>query len=892
MKPVLRPTLRHLLIGLGTALTLSACGGGTDDIDDYQITDSADIPIANAGSSQSVAVGSKVTLDGSLSVTYSGNLQYQWVLLDKPAGSQATLASATTVRPSFVADVAGRYEADLVVSNGRNSSSHSRVVITAGSTMPIANGPHTQLNALAGSRVRLDGSYSLPPAGGDASALTYHWTVVAPDGSPVPLIDGNTSKPSFIADQEGQYQARLTVGYALKTSEIFTVTIRATLANTPPVALPGGGENGYQGIAGEPVQLDGSQSYDADGDPLQYRWLISAPYRNGMLLEFANPTLEQSNSAKPSFQADIPGTYWLDMYVTDGTTRSPVQEVPITLSKKAGTPNRAPVAVIDDYYPLNEAELFRSGDGSRAASVFVWSKSYDLDGDTLLTQWEWGDTPAKHTKRDLSLYNGSPQLLFYPTTTGTSTGAPVEGYYTVYLTVSDGKETSQRVSQTIHVRTGANRRPVAQISANVDKVMVNQEAWFTADGSTDADSGTVGMTYEWLWRDKPAGSQATFLQPGAERTRFIADVAGVYTAELIVRDNTGTPSKRSEWGEPPRTATIVAKNTNHEPSTSLSTNATYDTNLNSYSYVMDRSVVPANCEDAHQDLRPIGYVNALVVNANGYDPDGDVLYYDISLQQPSGSRFPLSYTGQTDPQGRVSLSLCGLSVPGDYTFSLQMSDGSSTTATESQTVTVTNMPDTARMLLLEAAYGADGFRTLKGEASKENFNITARLDLEGGAPGTGYYEPSAGILKDYEAIKDGYTFRYFRLTAIGQDYSFNNIRAVTSRFQANPDNNHIGDYAEDFAGAASHQPSFIGLPPLLKAGESVIFGLRQPVLPARPQQRPQDWIDGQQCDLYLFSWSFEVANLYHPDEASGLGRPAGRFEENIGACVPPIGYEE
>ncbi len=88
-------------------------------------------PVANAGSAQNVAIGS-VTLDGSASADADGDpLTYAWTLVSRPAGSAAVLASATSVRPTFTADLAGSYVASLVVRDGKVSSTTSQVVVTA-----------------------------------------------------------------------------------------------------------------------------------------------------------------------------------------------------------------------------------------------------------------------------------------------------------------------------------------------------------------------------------------------------------------------------------------------------------------------------------------------------------------------------------------------------------------------------------------------------------------------------------------------------------------------------------------------------------------------------------------------------------------------------------------
>ena len=76
-------------------------------------------PVANAGPNQTVTLGATVVLNGSGSTSRCGcPLTYAWTLTSRPAGSTATLTGANTVSPTFVADKAGTYMAQLIVNDG------------------------------------------------------------------------------------------------------------------------------------------------------------------------------------------------------------------------------------------------------------------------------------------------------------------------------------------------------------------------------------------------------------------------------------------------------------------------------------------------------------------------------------------------------------------------------------------------------------------------------------------------------------------------------------------------------------------------------------------------------------------------------------------------------
>lgn len=109
-------------------------GAAESDADLITVTAGEDggAPVASAGADQTVNVGASVTLDGTGSSDPDHDpLQYTWSLSTRPSGSAATLSSSTAPRPSFTADVAGVYEATLVVSDGSESSSPDKVRVVA-----------------------------------------------------------------------------------------------------------------------------------------------------------------------------------------------------------------------------------------------------------------------------------------------------------------------------------------------------------------------------------------------------------------------------------------------------------------------------------------------------------------------------------------------------------------------------------------------------------------------------------------------------------------------------------------------------------------------------------------------------------------------------------------
>jgi len=86
-------------------------------------------PVANAGISRSVAVGTSVTLDGTTSTDANLDyLTYKWVMTSKPTGSNAVLSLTNPSKPTFTADMAGIYIFTLVVNDGKVDSTNSAIV--------------------------------------------------------------------------------------------------------------------------------------------------------------------------------------------------------------------------------------------------------------------------------------------------------------------------------------------------------------------------------------------------------------------------------------------------------------------------------------------------------------------------------------------------------------------------------------------------------------------------------------------------------------------------------------------------------------------------------------------------------------------------------------------
>jgi hypothetical protein len=189
-----RTPMRHIRTGLTTAgvftlFFLNACGGGG-----AQPVNVA--PTANAGTAQTVNVGSTVVLNGSASTDSDGSIAaHAWV---QTAGTAVTLTNANTAQASFVAPQATATAALTfrltVTDNQGSTSAPATVTITVnGNAVPLANAGSAQTVA-AVANVTLNGTASNDP---DGSISGYAWTQTG--GAAVVLNGAASAQPTFAA---------------------------------------------------------------------------------------------------------------------------------------------------------------------------------------------------------------------------------------------------------------------------------------------------------------------------------------------------------------------------------------------------------------------------------------------------------------------------------------------------------------------------------------------------------------------------------------------------------------------------------------------------------------------------------------------------------------------
>jgi subtilisin family serine protease len=444
------------------ALSGKSVTGGRLDLAESFLLAAPDVnhpPVANAGSTQYKTIGSTVILNGTATDSDGDSpLVYQWIL-SVPTGSLASLNIATGTQVSFLPDVEGTYVATLTVSDVTSVSVPSSVKIYVSASVnqpPTAYAGPNQLRKV-GDTVLLIGKGTDP----EGKAVTYQWTLTPPLGSLTQLMNATSSTASFYADKIGAYVAKLTVSDGVSSSfATALIYIVSPVTNSPPAAYAGPDQLRH---IGDKVLLMGKAT-DADGDsPLNFKWSLTGP--SGSLSHLYNAT-----SATAYFYPDKLGTYTASLIVSDASSSS----VPDT------------------------------------AKVYVVSA----------------------TSSDASFEDISPEV---------AEPLPEEPFE---------KEIPSAVVPTAVIEAKSGITGLSLDPAQGDKINVGEGVTLDGTQSDDPDESD----YEWIFIEKPSGSEAVLEDAHEGITNFVPDVEGRYTIQLSV-----TIGKLTSQGERSFTATSPAQ---------------------------------------------------------------------------------------------------------------------------------------------------------------------------------------------------------------------------------------------------------------------------------------------------------------------------------------------
>ncbi len=368
-----------------------------------------------------------------------------------------------------------------------------------------------------GDTVSLDGT---PSGDADRDPLSYQWSLVArPYGSATALASASQARATFLADVPGTYVATLTVSDGDSPSAPATTVIQVGGAGPGcsgvlPVASAGPDQTlSYRGT----VYLSGTGSRSGGAATLSYRWsLLSVPAQS-------HATLDASSGVSVSFWPDRAGVYVASLIVNDGCADSAPSTVKITVPDQAPTASAGYATTI----PLG-------------ASFTLDGWGWDPDGDTLTYQWTVVSPPGSSAAL-------SSTTIIRPTFT-----PDLEGQYVFSLVVNDGTLSSSPSTLTV---TAANQPPVA--SAGADQAVAIGAA-VMLDGSVSSDPNKTPLSFAWTLAP-PSGSAAVLAGATSATPSFVADVAGVYAATLVVSDGVKIATAKVSVSAWPRVTRLQAR---------------------------------------------------------------------------------------------------------------------------------------------------------------------------------------------------------------------------------------------------------------------------------------------------------------------------------------------
>ena len=403
-------------------------------------------PVADAGGDQTVEVGDVVVLDGSGSSDVDEDvLIYSWT---QTSGSAVQLSDPAASAPSFTTADPGTYSFALIVNDGTVDSEPDAVTVTVEpppNQPPLASaGPNQTVDV--NDPVQLDGSGSSDP---DGDPLTFSWT--APVG--IDLSDPGDERPGFTPAQAGTLLVTLTVNDGELDSEVDSVSI---IVEGPGPTTPVANAGLDQVITfGDVVQLDGSESRDADGDLLTYSWSQTA----GISVE-----LSDADAAVATFVAPDSGRYAFVLVVSDGVRESAPDEIQLI----ALLANQPPIADAgpDQTVTVGDVVLL---DASGSSDPYI--------GEVVRYEWT--------APEGISLVSDDEVTASFTATTS--------GVFALSLVVSDGSLDSEPDEVVITVQE-PNAPPVADAGPD-QQIEVGITVQLDGFGSSDPEDDVLSFSW-------------------------------------------------------------------------------------------------------------------------------------------------------------------------------------------------------------------------------------------------------------------------------------------------------------------------------------------------------------------------------------------------------------
>jgi RHS repeat-associated protein len=299
-------------------------------------------------------------MDATASYDVDGDrLSYLWTVESVPAGGSASFSDASAPMPDLSLTGSGQFTIGLRVQDAEGLSSETalyQVLMTpAREVAPVASFRFDQLSGAVGETLAFEPFGSTDQ---DGSALTAEAGIVfAPAGQPLGLQQGEAGSYRFTPGAAGDYLASVAVGDGSFVA--YDQLLLAADGNVRPTARI----LAAPVAAGQTVALDGTQSFDLNGDMLSYSWsLLSSPAGSAA-------ALDDPQSPKAALRTDVAGLYVVQLKVHDGGLSSQ----PVTFAVRAGGALPVADAGLDQLAGTGTFSLDGSQSQTTGAASFAWS---------------------------------------------------------------------------------------------------------------------------------------------------------------------------------------------------------------------------------------------------------------------------------------------------------------------------------------------------------------------------------------------------------------------------------------------------------------------------------------------------------------------------------------
>ena len=613
---MVRDALGNTSAPVFTTITTSDCG--------------ARVPTASVvASSSTTYVLGVITLSATATSTETGcparfqttGFGYAWSIVSQPSSAHATLGSISGPTSGFRSDTPGVYVIRMVATGSDGVAAlpvdTTITVSDCGMQPPVVSGftavQHRYDGELITNLSSLDtrvpiyfgvnvADENLSSCGVSSAPFTWAWTLTqAPAGSRAQLAGAGTPAPSLFPDIPGNWALQLVVNDSLGNQSVTSYPfVTSVCGSNAPTAVDGNApalmatEILRDGTArtssdilsvrlaiGRNVQLS-ANIVDADASssiclPVMpefdtYAWtLLSAPAGS-------RAALDSSGAVHPSFFADVPGYYQVQLVATDATGLS---GPPFDLGFEIDCDVSAPAAVDDQTHglsafaatqmvpgvptstlpqPIVHSTLSNTSSQAflRGVPVSLSANVVDVDAatgtgqcnlsQTVTYAWSLATAPA-----------GSSAALNDPATSTPIFTPDRSGTYSVQLTLTDQSGLSSTRLFTV-ASNGTSNVPLLPVAAcgtdapsigaivastpvpDVGSTVTLSLPSITSTNALCSASMLTPYRYAWTLFSAPLGSQAQLVPADGAAPVIVPDRVGTYQISAIVTDAQGNVS--------------------------------------------------------------------------------------------------------------------------------------------------------------------------------------------------------------------------------------------------------------------------------------------------------------------------------------------------------------